>query len=250
MQWYYAEEGKSVGPMTEEQLKGLAADGTISQDTLVWRNGMAEWLPYNGVMGVEVAAPATAQGEGVCCECGVRLALSEMIEYQGSRVCAKCKPAFFQKVAEGVALAGVMDYGGFWIRFAAKFLDGIILWVINVIIGVIAGIVMVAGAAGNANPSGQIALNFILQGVGTVISVAYYVFFVGKFAATPGKMACKLKVVRADGSRVSYGRATGRCFAEALSYMILCIGYIMAAFDEEKRTLHDRICDTRVIRAS
>jgi uncharacterized RDD family membrane protein YckC len=30
--------------------------------------------------------------------------------------------------------------------------------------------------------------------------------------------------------------------------MIFAIGYIMAAFDDEKRALHDRICSTRVIR--
>ena len=73
-------------------------------------------------------------------------------------------------------------------------------------------------------------------------------FFLGKFGATPGKMACKLKVVRPDGERISYARALGRHFAEMLSGIILYIGYIMAAFDEEKRTLHDRICDTRVIK--
>ena len=37
-------------------------------------------------------------------------------------------------------------------------------------------------------------------------------------------------------------------FAEMLSGMILGIGYLMAAFDDEKRALHDRICDTRVVR--
>ena len=31
--------------------------------------------------------------------------------------------------------------------------------------------------------------------------------------------------------------------------LILGIGYIMAGFDEQKRTLHDRICDTRVIKS-
>jgi uncharacterized RDD family membrane protein YckC len=29
----------------------------------------------------------------------------------------------------------------------------------------------------------------------------------------------------------------------------LFIGYLMAAFDDQKRALHDRICDTRVVRA-
>jgi uncharacterized RDD family membrane protein YckC len=32
-----------------------------------------------------------------------------------------------------------------------------------------------------------------------------------------------------------------------VSGIILLIGYIMAGFDDEKRALHDRVCDTRVI---
>jgi uncharacterized RDD family membrane protein YckC len=33
-----------------------------------------------------------------------------------------------------------------------------------------------------------------------------------------------------------------------LSAILLGIGYLMIAFDDEKRALHDRICDTRVIK--
>ena len=82
-----------------------------------------------------------------------------------------------------------------------------------------------------------------------VIPAAYDTWFIGKFAATPGKMACKLKVVMAEGGRVSFARAIGRHFAKYISGLILGIGYIMAGFDEQKRTLHDRICDTRVIKS-
>ena len=80
-----------------------------------------------------------------------------------------------------------------------------------------------------------------------IISFGYEVFFIGKFGATPGKMACSIKVINADGSKVSYLKALGRVFAYFLSGLILGIGYIMAAFDDEKRALHDRICNTRVI---
>ena len=80
------------------------------------------------------------------------------------------------------------------------------------------------------------------------IQILYSVLFLGKFGATPGKMAVGIKVVRSDGERVSYLRAFGRYFAEILSGLIFLIGYIMAAFDDEKRALHDRICDTRVVR--
>ena len=34
----------------------------------------------------------------------------------------------------------------------------------------------------------------------------------------------------------------------SLSIVMLGIGYLIAAFDDQKRTLHDHICDTRVIR--
>jgi uncharacterized RDD family membrane protein YckC len=60
-------------------------------------------------------------------------------------------------------------------------------------------------------------------------------------------MACKLKITLEDGSRISYLRAMGRHFAKYLSGMILLVGYIMAAFDDHRRTLHDRICETRVV---
>jgi uncharacterized RDD family membrane protein YckC len=60
-------------------------------------------------------------------------------------------------------------------------------------------------------------------------------------------MALKVHVVTADGGRVSYARALGRYFAKLLSAFTLLIGYIIAAFDPERRALHDRICNTRVV---
>jgi uncharacterized RDD family membrane protein YckC len=84
--------------------------------------------------------------------------------------------------------------------------------------------------------------------INTAVACTYEACFVYQFAATPGKMALGLKVVRPDGSRVGLGRAIGRYFAKMLSAIILLIGYIIAGFDAQKRALHDMICDTRVIR--
>jgi uncharacterized RDD family membrane protein YckC len=80
------------------------------------------------------------------------------------------------------------------------------------------------------------------------IGATYEGVFVSRFAATPGKMALNLKVVRPDGSPLSLGRAFARYFAKVLSGLILGIGFIMAGFDSQKRALHDRLCDTRVIK--
>jgi uncharacterized RDD family membrane protein YckC len=171
-----------------------------------------------------------------------------MVDYEGAYVCAECKPTFFQRVREGAELPGLMLYGGFWIRFAAKFIDGIIMGVVSVLLGFVAGMAAI-GAASADSPGTAMGVQVVVQIIQFAVAIGYSTFFLGKFGATPGKMACKLRVVRSDASKVTYGRAFGRYWAELLSNLIFCIGYLMAAFDDEKRTLHDRICDTRVIRA-
>jgi uncharacterized RDD family membrane protein YckC len=66
--------------------------------------------------------------------------------------------------------------------------------------------------------------------------------------ATVGKMAMGLRVVTNDGQRLSFPNATGRYFAKIVSAVILCIGFIMIAFTDRKRGLHDMIASTLVIR--
>ena len=93
----------------------------------------------------------------------------------------------------------------------------------------------------------RLVLRLTLFLVQVTIGVTYEVVFIGKFGATLGKMACQIKVVTAEGGRVSYLRAFGRYWAKIVSGIICAAGYIMAAFDDEKRALHDRICNTRVV---
>jgi uncharacterized RDD family membrane protein YckC len=137
-----------------------------------------------------------------------------------------------------------MEYGGFWIRFVASFVDGILLQIIYVIgIGALGAVESVADETTFAVISIFAALFWISFCIG------YEVYFLGRFGATPGKMVCRLKVVTAEGEPITYLRALGRFFAKILSNCTLMIGYIIAAFDDEKRALHDHICSTRVIKA-
>ena len=66
--------------------------------------------------------------------------------------------------------------------------------------------------------------------------------------ATVGKMAMGLRVVSDKGERLSFLNATGRYFAKIISAIILCIGFIMIAFTDRKRGLHDMIAGTLVIK--
>jgi uncharacterized RDD family membrane protein YckC len=108
------------------------------------------------------------------------------------------------------------------------------------------GIGMGRGSVFSMTPglSAVTGISFLLN---LVLGVIYEVYFVSTRGATPGKMALGLKIIRADGSPVDAGLVLGRYVAYIISGLLLCIGYIMAAFDSQKRALHDRICETRVI---
>jgi uncharacterized RDD family membrane protein YckC len=238
MDWYYSQNNEQLGPVSDAELAALNQAGTISAETLVWREGWSSWRRF-----ADASRPSdvVADGNAACVECGKTFPTSEMIQYEGSWVCANCKPTFFQKIKEGVPVTGEFHYGGFWIRFVAVFIDGIILNVLNIPIRLMIGFA-------STDPSVQMRIVLLSAGISMAIGATYDIFFVGKFGATPGKMALRLRVVRPNGERVTYGRACGRYFGKLLSSFTLGIGYIMAAFDEQKRSLHDRVCDTRVIR--
>ena len=168
----------------------------------------------------------------------------EVIKFGDKSVCATCKPIFKQKMREGVAsFGGPMNYAGFWIRFAAYFVDSIITGVLGGLVGFVLGFAMRPTTS-----EGMFQLQMVSSAVGFALGLAYFVFFNGKFGATPGKMICGLRILTAEGEPIGYGRALGRYFATILSGLICAIGYIMAAFDDEKRALHDRICNTRVVK--
>jgi uncharacterized RDD family membrane protein YckC len=184
-----------------------------------------------------------------CSECGQPRPAGELARFGDRLICPDCKSTYVQKLREGVGTVPAMAYGGFWIRFVASLIDGIIVLVADgiaqyFILGSMTTVMPGPGAAAAAlSRVGASSL------IGMAIGCTYEAWFVGKMAATPGKMALGLKVVRPDGSAVSYARGAARYFAKILSAIILMIGYIMAGFDAQKRALHDMICDTRVVRS-
>lgn len=256
MEWnmnlYYADGDRQVGPIDKTELQSLIKARKIHSQTLVWQPGMKGWEQLGlfvrrktrgGPQAVETKSPLK---QSLCSECGRAFAEDDMIRFGESLFCASCKPLFVQKIKEGVTLAGEMEYAGFWIRLGAWFIDYIIIAIASAIIYVPLTFMGVSSFDG---PAAFAIIQLISTVLNFIIPAIYESWFVGKFAATPGKMACKLKVIMPEGDRVSYARAVGRHFAKYISGLIMCIGYIMAGFDEQKRALHDRICDTRVIKS-
>jgi uncharacterized RDD family membrane protein YckC len=245
MQWYYANGNSRQGPVSEEEFQRLAAEGIVHADTLVWRQGMVNWAPFSQVApnlppplipaatspapGSE-GAPATAGGISPASDAPVR----QSAAYAG-----------------GVIGHEHLRYAGFWIRFVAKLIDIAILVGFSLLLARFFGGNSVSLALLDPNDPAMV-MNFLMHEltlllVNIVIALAYDWFFLAKYEATPGKLLFGLKVVRSDGSKLTTGRIIGRHFAEFINGLILYIGYVIAAFDDEKRALHDHICDTRVI---
>jgi uncharacterized RDD family membrane protein YckC len=227
MNWYYAEAGQQRGPVDDTSLDQLVTQWVVRDDTLVWSEGMSGWQPHASVRGTRAAQPPPFE------------------------------PTTAPYATPEPVVPAARHYGGFWIRFVARFIDGIILGVISAIIRIpFAAIFGLGSFVGfrSGNPDDVIAALPGIMGfaglsffIGIAVGVVYEVFFLSTRAATPGKMVFGLKVIRADGGPITPALAAGRYFAVWLSYLTLMIGFIIAGFDSQKRALEDHICETRVI---
>ncbi len=183
-----------------------------------------------------------------CSQCGRALAHSDLVQIAGNWVCADCKPAFLSRVmAGGAAVTSSWHYAGFWIRVVARLIDGITLGIAQACIALVFFGTFGAQFLPSVTRSAPIGARLGFQFLSFASAIVYEAAFLRYQGATLGKMALRLKVVRSDGESLGWAISIGRYFMYLVSGIILLIGYIMAGFDNEKRALHDRVCDTRVI---
>ncbi len=203
---------------------------------------------------------APAQPVYPCSQCGRTFPHSDLVAIAGNWVCGDCKPAFLSRVmASGSAIASPRGwhYGGFWIRFGARFIDGVVLGVpLLVLFFLLMPSVFRAGSdVSNPFLAAFATFNLTYLLISLLASCCYEVTLLKYRGGTLGKMACGLKVVRADGSDLSWGVCFARYFMwnvlsrsiPILNFVLMLTNAIMAGTDSEKRALHDRVCDTRVI---
>ncbi len=208
-----------------------------------------------------------------CSRCGVRVE-------EGNRFCQACGQEAGAAVTVAPAAAGVQPppiamsaqvsapqpYAGFWQRFAAYLIDGLILgipfWIVVVaLIFMFGGLGMILHRipvdSHPADPREVMALLapfFMAFFLGWfVFLILIWLYFAGMESsarqATFGKSVMSLRVTDYEGQRISFGHATGRFFAKIVTGMVpFAIGYIMAAFTERKQALHDFIAGTLVLR--
>lgn len=141
------------------------------------------------------------------------------------------------------------EYAGFWVRLAAYVIDSIIVFFGLLFVRLfLSGIMSVLS---DAWIGGNILFHYTLKDILLYgFQVLYFILCTYLTGTTLGKRAMNLRVVSADGQKLTilnvvYRETIGR-FLCSLS---VGIGYIIAGVDREKRGLHDILCDTRVIYA-
>jgi uncharacterized RDD family membrane protein YckC len=120
-------------------------------------------------------------------------------------------------------------FAGFWERFAASLIDGLILIIPNLFLQYIAG-------------STGILLTIVVAWLYAALQES------GPSQATIGKKAMGIKVMTVDGNPLNFGQATGRHFGKLISSLILGIGYFMMLWDNNKQTLHDKMAGALVVK--
>lgn len=149
----------------------------------------------------------------------------------------------YQGVQSAEIATSQVEYAGFWIRFAANFVDGLIIFVPCMTLVIIAGLVI---GADNINNSGL--LDVVVRLISMFIGWIYFVYMTHKYNATLGKKAFGIKVVSEKSEKLTFGQTILReTIGKLISSLILCIGYIMAGFTSKKQALHDKIAGTLVV---
>jgi len=121
------------------------------------------------------------------------------------------------------------EAAGFWRRFAAAFIDALVVGIVEFILR------LVLGGAG-------IALS-------VVFSFGYYTYFHGRTGQTPGDAALGIRVVDIDnGNVIGYGRAFGRCLVSIVSGLVVVLGYLWMLWDPRKQTWHDKAVSSLPVR--
>jgi len=136
-------------------------------------------------------------------------------------------------VDEGFQLGELVGFGT---RLGAYLIDGLILLVPQLLFGL--------AAVGSRDPD---TANGI-QCLSILVVAAYYIGFWTSRGQTPGKMAMGIKIVKADGSPVTFGTALVRYLGYWISALVLLLGFLWVLWDADRQGWHDKMAGTYVVR--
>lgn len=210
MEIYIKRYGQRFGPFSLAEVNRQIAAGSINPSEQAWHENAPGWKPLFTIAGVILPGAASATARPT--------SMATPIPPQAPH------------------------YAGFWIRAVALLLDCLIL-------AFPLGLVWYYFWPDRNDPSS----GNLFYATAAIAGLKIF-YFAGLWAspmqATLGQKMCGLRVMRdQDNPVISFSVAVGRLVTMALSTLTLGVGYVMAAFTDRKRALHDMLAGTVVIKA-
>lgn len=201
VQWYYSKERKQLGPVTEAKLLSLLEENKIDQETLVWSTKMDEWKPLKETSLADV-----------------KTEIKEDVKNAVKGIYISPK----EKNEENAPLAS--EPRAFARYFARQF---------DLIIALLALLIFWPYLLIDSEVQGVLAMMFFWVGGETI--------FMTNFGTTPGKALLGIKVVKKDGTKISFTDSLKRSFRVYLRGMAIGLPWlslatmILAKFRLEKK---------------
>ncbi len=177
-----------------------------------------------------------------CTRCGRVFCGDCLVTLQGQPFCAACKTEQALDVQSGVDPMQA-QYATILRRFCAQFIDGIVVGIPFQVLGGLAQ----AAAILFKSIWLQMAISGSMVILIFVAMIAYEALMIRRNGQTVGKLALKIKVVRADGGPVSNRDAWIRPIVRLFAGSLCGADYIAALFNPERMCIHDMAAKTRVI---
>ncbi len=211
------------GPATQPAVPNAAPDATEEEAPTV--RGVSSDISLARQLGPKVPPPSPEPGL-------VTPPAQSVASPPRPMVSASTRP----RPATAAPMAAVLRPAGFWVRTLAVAIDG--LWIAALVgLGVALPILLDLSAS---------LASLVSAGTG-LLSAALVIAGWAKWGTTPGKRALGLYVCQPGGPPgIGVGRALLRWVAYMVSMALLGVGFLLVAFNKDKRGLHDLIAGTAV----
>ena len=218
--------------MEQAEFESLIATGAIRPETLVWQPGMPNW-----------------------------------------QSAADTRPDLLPPALPGMSPVPVYvtpppgsgrQYGGFWLRFLARIIDSLVLLIPSLLVFllVLGTSFFTALLGGDLSVlTGGAPMMLVAGLINAIMYAGYEAFTTSTYGGTLGKLALSLRVILPDGGMLSLQQALIRHLIYAAGSIVSIIPFagifgglwtlvdnVSAAFDPQKRALHDRIATTFVVK--
>lgn len=228
--WHYTVGEEQYGPVTLLELRKLVTSGELMETDLVWKEGMPDWT---AVIDLDELNPSRSNSSGTAATAGGEASQSSN-----------------------------KDYAGFWFRFFAVLIDGLVLGTASAVMTTVIGIILaigfgitLVGSVDRENKADAAALVLTLTWIVLIVAnfMLHWLYFAFMESsgqrATVGKLACGIVVIDESGVPLTFAQATGRFFAKFfITSATLGIGYLMCVWTKQEQCLHDKVANCIVVK--